>query len=72
MGVISYSLYLFHPPVLGLVDLGLCFVSVGIPLWVTLILGTALSLVVATVVYHWVEAPAIAFGKRWVERAQKT
>ncbi len=72
VGVISYSLYLFHPLVLVLVDLGLCIVSVGVPLWVTLVVGTAVSLAVAAVVYRWVEAPAIAFGKRWVARAQKT
>ena len=50
--------------------LAACASSYIMPLWLLIALGTAASVMVATVAYHWVEAPAIAFGKRWVERGR--
>lgn len=72
LGVISYSLYLFHPFVMTVLTSTLQFFAPAsrpaLPLWLYLIVGVLLSTVLATVVYRWVEHPAIAFGKRWVER----
>ena len=72
VGVASYSLYLFHPLVLLLLARGVPLVGVGLPLWLTFPVGSALSVVLAAALYRWVEHPAIALGKRWVARAQTT
>ena len=72
VGVASYSLYLFHPLVLFLLARALPFSGVGLPLWVILAVGVALSVALAAALYRWVEHPAIAFGKRWVECGQRT
>ncbi len=70
LGVISYSLYLFHPVVLYLV-LPVIAHAEGRgmpppPLWAAMAVCTALTVVLSTATYRWVEQPAIALGKRWV------
>lgn len=67
VGMISYSLYLFHPLVSELFARSLRRLDVGLPLWVVLTVAFACSIAVATALYRWVERPSIAFGKRWVE-----
>ncbi len=59
LGIISYSLYLMHLLVLGVVDLG--------NLWVNIIVQTGLSIGVAALTYRWIERPGIALGA-WLER----
>ena len=68
LGVVSYSLYLFHPLVLSLFVSWSQILGAGLPLWAYLALGTALSTVLAAGLYRWVEHPAIVFGKRWAAR----
>ena len=70
LGVVSYSLYLFHPLVLSLLVSWSRILGAGWPLWASLTAGTALSTALAAGVYWWVEHPAILFGKRWVERGR--
>lgn len=69
LGVISYSLYLFHPVVLYsllyLIGWHEAAYRPNLPLWVWLLLCTGLSIALASAMYRWVERPGIAFGKRW-------
>lgn len=57
LGSVSYSLYLFHLPILQTLD------RAGLPPLVFAALGAALPLFVAGIVFRWVERPMIAFGK---------
>jgi peptidoglycan/LPS O-acetylase OafA/YrhL len=70
LGVISYSLYLFHPVVMYPLEyaIGSSFWlgGLGIPLWFYLIVGASLSTWLAGITYRWIEHPAISLGKRWV------
>ena len=69
LGVTSYSLYLFHPLILGLFTASIRAFGSGarseLPLWLYLAAGALLTTALAAVVYRRVEHPAIAFGKRW-------
>ncbi|HWA21278.1 MAG TPA: acyltransferase [Caulobacterales bacterium] len=61
LGKISYSLYLFHVPVM------LAVVHAGSPLfphWLLFGASLALSFAVATAMYHWVEAPSVAWAQK--------
>lgn len=60
LGKISYSLYLFHLPIYEIVVRGLTGLGA---VWQVL-LATVVSLLIATLVYHFVEKPAIELGKR--------
>lgn len=69
LGVISYSLYLFHPTVMFFLTHLLRSASANgwfgsLPLWVLLLTGAALSTALAAGVYRWVERPAISLGRR--------
>jgi peptidoglycan/LPS O-acetylase OafA/YrhL len=72
LGVISYSLYLFHLVAIDVCNYVLAPERAGSwlhpPLWLCYLVGTALTIALAAGVYHWVEHPAIAFGKRWSKR----
>ncbi len=72
LGVVSYSLYLFHAVVLytlaHLVVSSPAIGSLGLPFWAWIPVGVSLSIALAALVYRWVERPAIAFGKRWATR----
>lgn len=68
LGEISYSLYLFHPIVLlallALLGGGETAGLGNLPLGAGIGLVLALSIAVAAVVYHFVESPMIALGRR--------
>ncbi len=73
LGVVSYSLYLFHPVVLYVVLRGVEIAQRGGwlapgPLWVLLGICGALTVGLCALTYRWVERPAIALGKRWAAR----
>jgi peptidoglycan/LPS O-acetylase OafA/YrhL len=72
LGAISYSLYLFHLIAIDLCNFALSPQRAGAwlhpPLWLTYLLGAALTLALAAGVYQWVERPGMALGKRWVKR----
>ncbi len=61
LGKVSYSLYLFHLPIL-LAATHLFFGTM--PIWQYLMPATMLSLIIAGVAYHLIEAPSIEMGKR--------
>ena len=67
LGARSYSTYLIHEPIIHTVVF-LCIKRFALSLWptvaVTLILTVATTLAASVVLYRFVEAPAIAFGKR--------
>jgi peptidoglycan/LPS O-acetylase OafA/YrhL len=67
LGSRSYSTYLIHEPII-LSVVFLCIKRFALGLWptlfVTLFLTVALTLIASMVLYRFVEAPAIAFGKR--------
>ncbi len=69
LGVISYSLYLFHPVVKYTAAHLLVSLRTATgwlpPFWLDLLVCAALSVALAAAVYRWVEQPAIALGKRW-------
>jgi peptidoglycan/LPS O-acetylase OafA/YrhL len=61
LGIVSYSLYLWHPPILQwtmkLLDY---FAITGDRLWWLVGISIPLSLLVATISYYWIERPFIA------------
>ena len=71
LGVISYSLYLFHPvmkySVRQILVASPWVRGWNLPLSVYLLTCVVLSVVLAACNYRWVERPAIALGKRWAE-----
>jgi peptidoglycan/LPS O-acetylase OafA/YrhL len=78
LGRISYSIYLFHPIVFQPIYLWLMGQPFGSPfrtehLAIYLAANVALTLVVASLVYRFVEQPAMRLGHRfasaWEERA---
>ena len=67
LGKISYSLYLFHFPVL----LSLVYLLQGVvPLWLTFILIVIVSILVATATYYLIEEPSIKVGKYLANKNQ--
>ncbi len=78
LGVISYSLYLFHAVVLFTLTQILtdrpAIRGWNLPCWLYFLVATLLTVALSTVVYRWVEQPAIAQGKRWTgsDRAPDT
>ena len=67
LGIRSYSTYLIHEPIIHTVVF-LCIKRWVLGLWptlfLTLFLAVALTLIASMILYQFVEAPAIAFGKR--------
>ncbi|MGQ9426321.1 acyltransferase family protein [Gilvimarinus sp. F26214L] len=67
LGTVSYSLYLFHPVVIGflgwLIEHGWGTFLAGRPLGVYIALSAALTFPLAWLVYRGVEAPAIGIGR---------
>jgi peptidoglycan/LPS O-acetylase OafA/YrhL len=74
LGVISYSLYLFHPVVMLPLEHAartIAYVSsASLPLWLYLAIGASLTTGLAATTYRWVERPAVALGKRWAAMEQ--
>ncbi len=66
LGVISYSLYLFHAVILYTLAHWLPLLGGWTPpFWVGIAVGLSPSIALAAVVYRWVERPAIALSKSW-------
>jgi peptidoglycan/LPS O-acetylase OafA/YrhL len=67
LGVRSYSTYLIHEPIIHTVVF-LCIKRFALGLWptvlITLIVTVATTLAASIVLYRFVEAPIIAYGKR--------
>ena len=67
LGIRSYSTYLIHEPIIHTVVF-VCIRRFALGLWpmlfVTLFLTVALTLIASVILYRFVEAPAIALGKR--------
>ncbi len=74
LGVISYSLYLFHPLpmyfVPRLIGASRTISGWGLPFWFYFSASFAVAIALADGMYRWVEQPAIALGKRWARPAQ--
>jgi peptidoglycan/LPS O-acetylase OafA/YrhL len=70
VGRLSYSLYLLHPPFLGLVA-GIAFAIHLYPSWsgavantLIFLLSVAVTLIASYFSHRWIELPSIALGKR--------
>jgi peptidoglycan/LPS O-acetylase OafA/YrhL len=63
LGKVSYSLYLCHSPVI-IACAGVLTMAAGLPLFVSVGVGIAMSLGVAHVVWRHVEMPSIALSRR--------
>lgn len=62
LGRISYSLYLIHP----VVQLGMMYAWYDrIPLFFLILLSLGVTVLTAFLLYHFVEVPSIALGRRW-------
>jgi peptidoglycan/LPS O-acetylase OafA/YrhL len=66
LGARSYSAYLVHQPIIHLI-VYVCIKNFALGMWQTasfaLILTPALTVLASVVLYRYVEAPAIAYGK---------
>jgi peptidoglycan/LPS O-acetylase OafA/YrhL len=73
LGARSYSTYLIHEPIIHVV-VYVCVKHVALgqlqTIAATLVLAPALTLLASLVLYRYVEAPAIAFGKRLFHEAR--
>ncbi len=65
LGKISYSLYLFHLPVLLLVAHAL---SGRVPLYVSVLIAIPVTAIVVVLAHRYVEAPSIELGKSMAKR----
>jgi peptidoglycan/LPS O-acetylase OafA/YrhL len=76
VGRISYSLYLFHLPVLYLVGRLMAWQGFAGPGMashlIVVLLSVAGSLLVANIGFFLFEQPAMALGRRWAQRVQNT
>lgn len=63
LGKVSYSLYLCHSPII-VVCVGIQSMITGLPLFVGVGMGVAMSFVVAHVVWRYVEMPSVALSQR--------
>ena len=72
LGAISYSVYLLHEVVIVAIytrlSEGLPLFGASGPFWAWCLFVLAATIGAASAVYRWVEAPAIAQGKRWTAR----
>jgi peptidoglycan/LPS O-acetylase OafA/YrhL len=64
LGLISYSLFLWHEPLQRLADQWGWTVAGSRGFWVNLLILGVVSLVLATLTYRWVERPALALKNR--------
>lgn len=64
LGVISFSVYLWHQPVNGLIR------ATGASGWTAVGLATAFTLALSTLTWRWVEVPFIALGHKVPFRRQ--
>lgn len=65
LGDASYSVYLLHPFVILAIQVGL---PPTVPPMLAFLLGLALTLLIAGIVYRWVEKPAMGLGKKLATR----
>ena len=69
LGVISYSVYLFHVVVIQTITQLLADHATlrawNLPDWLYFVAAAIPTLALSMAVYRWVERPAIALGKRW-------
>jgi peptidoglycan/LPS O-acetylase OafA/YrhL len=69
LGVISYSLYLFHPVVMLPLEQAVAnsplLGGAVLPLWLFLVTCACVTAGLAALVYRWVEWPSVALGKSW-------
>lgn len=67
LGVLSYSIYLFHGVVLFTLTQTLTDHAAyrSLPCWLYILSASILTIGISAVIYRWVEKPAIALGKRW-------
>lgn len=66
LGKISYSLYLYHWLVYGVLD----FYASSWPWWSRALSLALLSLVMASASYHWIEQPGIRLGRRLMAKTR--
>jgi len=64
LGKISYSLYMYHLPVVLIFSQ---IIQDKVPLWVTLSLSVVFALVISALSYYFVELKAISLGKKIVK-----
>ncbi|MBY7111372.1 acyltransferase [Bacillus sp. 17RED48] len=61
IGEISYSLYLYHMPIL----IAVIYVSnEHFPLWISLVLAIVISIIVSSIAYYLVEKPSVKIGRK--------
>jgi peptidoglycan/LPS O-acetylase OafA/YrhL len=67
LGARSYSTYLIHEPIIHII-VYVCITQFALGMWhtvlLTLILTPAITVLASVALYRYVEAPAIAYGKR--------
>ena len=66
LGDASFSVYLLHPFALLMIH---TWLPVSTPPLVAFVLGLAITLLLAGIVYRWVEKPAMGLGKRLAAKA---
>ena len=75
VGRLSYSLYLLHPPVLGICAVGAFALNLYPALsgatanLIIFFVSTAAAMACAAISYRWIEVPSMALGKRWTKSA---
>ena len=75
LGVVSYSFYLFHQPIIGLAGRALDKVFPEtlvhpLILFAICIVSYPIILILSTIIYKWIEQPSIALGKATWQRIE--
>jgi peptidoglycan/LPS O-acetylase OafA/YrhL len=75
LGVVNYSFYLFHQPIIGLAGRALDKVFPEtlvhpLILFAICIVSYPIILILSTIIYKWIEQPSIALGKATWQRIE--
>jgi peptidoglycan/LPS O-acetylase OafA/YrhL len=73
IGSISYSLYLFHQPLISLWNkLSTKFIGSPEPIWLFFVLCASIVpiTILSWISYRWIECPGIAAGKHFIDRSR--
>jgi peptidoglycan/LPS O-acetylase OafA/YrhL len=76
IGLISYSMYMWHLPLLGRVAAYVQFIQAALPPWLTYLLYWVVGVLLVVIpfsyaLYKWIERPGIRLGNKLLQKRQE-